>query len=56
MKLIALLSLLAFIWVFYAVWYEDRECSIPGKLLWMLAALFFSIPTALFYFFSRRRQ
>lgn len=56
MKFIALLSLLSFIWVFYYVWYEDPERSIPGKLLWTLAALLFSIPTALVYFFSKRRR
>ncbi|MCB9348417.1 MAG: hypothetical protein H6573_13065 [Lewinellaceae bacterium] len=55
MKFIALISLLCFFWVFYTVWYEDHSVSIPGKLLWTLAALFFSIPTALFYFFSKRR-
>ncbi|MCB0587497.1 MAG: PLDc N-terminal domain-containing protein [Phaeodactylibacter sp.] len=56
MKFITLLSLLSFIWVFYYVWYEDQERSIPGKLLWTFAALFFSIPTALVYFFSKRRR
>ncbi len=56
MKFLVLLSLLSFFWVFYQVWYEDRQRSIPGKLLWTLAALFFSIPTALFYFFSRKRR
>lgn len=55
MKFIALLSLLAFFRVFYTIWYEDQERSIPGKLLWTLAALFFSIPTALVYFFMKRR-
>lgn len=56
MKYIALISLLCFVWVFYYVWYEDPKRSIAEKLLWTLAALFFSIPTALFYFFSKRRR
>lgn len=56
MKLVTLFSLLSFFWVFYQIWYEDPERSIPGKLLWTLAALFFSIPTALFYFFSQKRR
>lgn len=51
-----MLSLIAFIWVAYKVWSKNQRLETAGKVLWTLAAFFFSIITAIIYYFVEKRK
>ncbi len=49
-----LLALIAAIWVIYDVLVNNRRLSGGMKALWIILALFFSIITAIIYYFVGR--
>ena len=46
-----IIHFIAFAWVAYDVWYKNYGLSQNSKILWTVAAFFFSILTAIIYFF-----
>ena len=54
--LVVLLSLAAFIWVAYEVWGVNKRISNGTKVIWTIAALFFSIITAIVYYLVEKRK
>jgi hypothetical protein len=50
-SLLAILAIISAIWVIYDVLTYNRGLSSLAKLLWILFAIFFSIITAIVYFF-----
>lgn len=54
--LVGLLSLAAFIWVAYEVWGVNKRISNGTKVIWTIAALFFSIITAIVYYVVEKRK
>ena len=55
-SLVVLLSLAAFIWVAYEVWGVNKRISNDTKVIWTIAALFFSIITAIVYYLVEKRK
>lgn len=51
-----LIATIAFIWVAYEVWTKNYKLSTSGKVLWTAAAFFFSIITAIVYYFTEKRN
>ena len=51
-----LISLAAFVWVAYQVWANNYRLGTGGKVLWTIAAFFFSIITAIVYYFVEYRK
>jgi prolipoprotein diacylglyceryltransferase len=51
-----LIAILSAIWVIYDVATEQRYMSNANKLLWILSALFFSVITAIIYYFMVKRR
>ena len=54
--LLGILSLIAFIWVVYEVWGKGYGLSTGAKVLWSLAAFFFSVITAIVFYFVVKRK
>lgn len=54
--LVGLISLAAFIWVAYEVWGVNKRISNGVKVIWTIAALFFSIITAIVYYLVEKRK
>ncbi len=54
--LVGLISLAAFIWVAYEVWGVNKRISNGAKVIWTIAALFFSIITAVVYYLVEKRK
>ncbi|MCB0569899.1 MAG: PLDc N-terminal domain-containing protein [Phaeodactylibacter sp.] len=54
--LIGLISLAAFVWVAYEVWGVNKRISNGTKVIWTVAALFFSIITAIVYYVVEKRK
>jgi len=52
--IVGILALISAIWVIYQVWVVDKNISAGGKIIWTLAALFFSIVTAIAYLIVRK--
>jgi hypothetical protein len=52
--LLGIIALVAFIWVVYNAWFVNRSLSTTAKILWSVAALFFSIITAGVYYFVEK--
>ena len=53
--LIYLLPLAAMIWVIYDVWANNTKLSDGAKIAWTIAALFFSLLTAIIYYFIQKK-
>lgn len=51
-----LISLAAFIWVVYEVWTKNFRIDKTSKVIWTIAAFFFSIITAIIYYFVEKRK
>lgn len=51
-----LLSLIAFAWVTYEVWTNNNRLAKTNKIIWTVAAFFFSILTAIIYYFAEKRN
>lgn len=50
------LSIIAFIWVAYEVWNKNYRLTRNSKIIWTIAAFFFSILTAIVYYFAEKRK
>lgn len=53
MSLLGLVALLLAIWVIYDVWAKLRAKTVE-KVLWTVFAIFFSIITAIIYYFVKK--
>lgn len=53
--LLGIIALIAAIWVIYDVWVVNKGLSTGAKILWTIFALFFSIITAIVYYFVKKR-
>lgn len=53
--IIGIVALICAIWVIYDVWTKQKGMSGGAKVLWTIAALFFSILTAIIYFFVKKK-
>ncbi|MEM1328369.1 MAG: hypothetical protein AAGI23_20610 [Bacteroidota bacterium] len=51
---LGIIALIAFIWVVYNAWFVNRSLSTTAKVLWSVAAFFFSIVTAVVYYFVEK--
>lgn len=51
-----LISFIAFLWVTYEVWTKNYRLETSGKVIWTIAAFFFSIITAIVYYFKEKRN
>lgn len=54
-SLIGLIALLCAIWVIYDVLANNKKLSTGMKVVWIVCALFFSIITAIVYYFVGRK-
>jgi hypothetical protein len=54
-SLIWIIGVIAAVWVIVEVW-TKLKASTTEKLLWTIAALLFSIITAIVYFFVKKRN
>lgn len=50
-----LIALVCAIWVIYDVWAKNKSATTGIKVVWTIAALFFSIITAIIYYFVGRK-
>lgn len=55
-KLISLLAIAAAVWVIYHIWTKNRRLSDTEKLVWTIAAVAFSIITAIIYYFTQYKK
>lgn len=53
--IIGLIALVCAIWVIYDVWVNNKRMSTVIKIVWTVLALFFSIITAIVYYFIGRK-
>jgi len=51
-----IIHFVAFVWVAYDVWNNNTRLRKPTKIIWTTAALFFSILTAIVYYFMEKRK
>lgn len=51
-----LIATIAFIWVAYEVWTQNYRLTKTSKIIWTIAAFFFSILTAIIYYFAEKRK
>jgi len=54
--LLGIIALIAFIYVAYNVWSVNHSLTTTAKVLWTVAAFFFSIITAIAYYFIEDRK
>ena len=54
-SIIGIIALICAIWVIYDVWANQRKMNQGKKLIWTIAAIFFSILTAIIYYFVEKR-
>jgi len=43
------------VWVIYDVWAVNKRMSDGDKIIWTILAIFFSIVTAIIYYFLKKR-
>ncbi len=54
--LIYLVGIIAAVWVIYEVWTQNPRLSDTEKLIWTIGAIFFSVITAVIYYFTQKRR
>lgn len=54
-NLLGLIALVCAIWVIYDVFAVNKKLSTTAKVVWTICALFFSIITAIVYYFMEKR-
>ena len=54
-EIMYLIGLAAAIWVIYDVWANNKGMQTGVKVLWTVLAIFFSIITAIVYYFIGRK-
>lgn len=55
-SLFYLVGIVAAVWVIYDVWTQNTRLSDTEKLVWTIGAIFFSVITAVIYYFTQKRQ
>jgi hypothetical protein len=53
--ILGIIALICAIWVIYDVWAVRKTMSTGSKILWTIFAIFFSIITAIVYYFMKKR-
>jgi hypothetical protein len=53
--ILGIVALICAIWVIYDVWVVRKTMSTGSKILWTIFAIFFSIITAIVYYFVKKR-
>ena len=51
-----LIGIIAAVWVIYDLWTKNKRLSDTEKLVWTIAAVAFSILTAIIYYFTQYRK
>lgn len=54
-SIIGLIGLICAVWVIYDVLANNKKLSTGMKVLWIICAFFFSIITAIVYYFVEKR-
>jgi len=54
--LVGIIALICAIWVIYDVWTKNKKDSQEMKIVWTILAIFFSIVTAIIYYFIRKHK
>lgn len=49
-------AMISAIWVIYEVWAEQKGMKVGMKVVWTVCAIFFSIITAIVYYFAYKRK
>ena len=55
-NLLGLVALACAVWVIYEVWMVQKNKNTVEKLIWTVAALVFSILTAIVYYFTVKKN
>lgn len=53
--LIGIIALICMIWVIFDVWTNNKRMSSLAKIIWTVLAVFFSIITAVVYYFIGKK-
>ena len=54
-SILYILGIICAIWVIYDVWVNQKKKDTVHKVLWTVAAIIFSILTAIIYYFVEKR-
>jgi len=54
--IISIIILICAVWVIYDVLAKNKKLSTTAKVIWVVCAVFFSIITAIVYYFIGRKQ
>ncbi|MFP4567620.1 MAG: PLDc N-terminal domain-containing protein [Candidatus Woesearchaeota archaeon] len=54
-SLLGLIALICAVWVIYDVWANQKQITQGRKILWTVVAIFFSIITAIIYYFVEKK-
>ncbi len=52
-SILILLGIIATVWVIYDLWAKNQRLTDTEKLVWTIAAVAFSILTAIIYYFTQ---
>lgn len=55
-RLLVLLGIIAAVWVIYDLWTKNKRLTDTEKLVWTIAAVVFSILTAIIYYFTQYKK
>lgn len=55
-RLLVLLGIIAAVWVIYDLWTKNKRLTDTEKLVWTIAAVVFSILTAVIYYFTQYKR
>ena len=54
-QILGIIALVCAIWVIYDVWVNNKRLSQGIKIVWTIVAIFFSIITAIVYYFVYKK-
>ncbi|MBK8399172.1 MAG: PLDc N-terminal domain-containing protein [Leptospiraceae bacterium] len=54
-NLLSIVAIIAAVWVIYDVFMVKKNMSLGEKILWTVCAIFFSIITAIVYYFLKKK-
>ena len=54
-NILYVLGIVAAIWVIYDVWTNQKRMDNGAKIIWTIFAIFFSIITAIVYYFVKKK-
>jgi len=55
-RLAGLIAIAAAVWVIYHLWTKNNRLTDTEKLIWTIAAVAFSVLTAVIYYFTQYRK